>query len=914
MLKRIFEKILGNDLPLNTRLFYVILYGSLFISIFAFIGSCLGKAPMFSNILILIVVIFLLALYRIISKTGKYVTGCYIMIYGTMLVIFPLMYITGGGIDSAMPIYWVLMIVLTFSLVSNKKILFPTVLAQMFIFVFMVYIEERYPHIIIRFSSERSRCIDIIDAVILTGFTIGSILRSQNRVYLVERERSQRAINEAKEANKAKSRFLANMSHEIRTPMNAILGMVELILREDITDSVREKAHNIQTAGTSLLAIINDILDVSKVESGKMVIGEEEYQFTSLMNDVINMISVRLLDKNVELFANIDPNIPNVLKGDPIRIRQILINLLTNAVKFTQEGSITIDAGFRLHGEYAVLMINVTDTGMGITKENLSKLFNSFERLDEARNRHIEGTGLGLSICRDLLELMNGSISVRSEYQKGSTFSVVIPQKIVSKEAMISINDYDKERKIIIYEENEQHAQIMYEALQKLKLDSLIIRNHDNFINILDEEDITNIFISQNNYEKEKDTILKLNDKEICVIINFNAAIISFENAISIRRPVYCMNVAAAINCDNNKLDYSSSRKRIKFIAPDTSVLVIDDNLINLEVIKGLLNYYKINVRTALSGMEGINIIKEEKFDLVLLDYMMPNMDGVQTLNEIRNLEGEYYKNVPISALTANAVSGARDMLIGMGFQEYISKPIDVDKLERVLLEFLPKEAVQITDDEADKESHLEKGIEMADKICIEGIDTDEAMKRCNNDISVYNDILNVVIKEGMHRCNDIKEIFESENIDRYVVEVHGLKGAMASIGAIKLSEHAKKHEFAGKDGDIEYIKNDIDRLLEEYQMLIKNVREYINNINIQDEDKKNPDITDMQYRTILNNTYQFLEAFNAVEANEELKKLKEYNITDEKKNFINELTDLADEFEYEKAIQILKTEFEKWS
>lgn len=386
----------------------------------------------------------------------------------------------------------------------------------------------------------------------------------------------------ANASNKAKSVFLANMSHEIRTPMNAIIGMDEMILRTSPGEPIRKYALDIQSAGKTLLFIINDILDLSKIESGKMELVLVEYGFASVMNDVVNMTMKKAQDKSLDFNLSVAEDIPSILYGDEIRIRQIMLNLINNAIKYTQKGSVSVTVSYDASTE--MLVLSVSDTGIGIKEEDLGKLFGSFSRLEEDKNRNIEGTGLGLNITMRLVKMMDGEIDVSSKYGEGTTFTARMKQKVV------------------------------------------------------DDTPIGDFALNLMRTQEEKE-------------------------------------------------EYKPS-----LIAPSAKVLVVDDNDMNLEVMKGLLMDTEINITTAESGRECIDYLKKQTYDMVFLDQMMPEMSGVDTLEYIK--KERLVKDTPIIALTADAIVGARDNYIKEGFTDYLSKPVIYEELEALLLKYLDKNLI----------------------------------------------------------------------------------------------------------------------------------------------------------------------------------------------------------------------------
>ena len=566
-----------------------------------------------------------------------------------------------------------------------------------------------------------------INALVLWVFGLLILMFVVGMMYLLSAEEKVResdelreAKNQAEQANHAKSDFLANMSHEIRTPINAIMGMNEMVLRESKDESIREYAANIESASKTLLSLINDILDFSKIEAGKMEIVTAPYDTAIFFNDVVNMIDVKAKQKQLDFQVDIDSTLPSVLHGDEVRNRQIIVNILNNAVKYTKQGIVKLTVEGIREGGVVTLKMQVKDSGIGIKKEDMDKLFGGFQRLDLEQNRSIEGTGLGLAITRNLVESMKGRIEVESEYGKGSVFTVYLTQEIIDDTPM---GDF-KEK---------------FEAVAK----------------------------------QEK--------------------------------------------------GYKES-----FVAPDAKVLIVDDNDMNLAVAKALLKKTDIQITTCMSGMECLELIQKEYFDVILLDHMMPGMDGIQTLEKIKQTEN-MCKSVPVIALTANAIVGAKEQYIKAGFSDYLSKPIQGTELEKMLLKYLPEDRVS-TSQKADTDKG---GNEIEENNTLSYISKKVGLQYCMDSMDFYKEMLGLYCDGYEERVATLKEALEKEDWEIYTVTVHGLKSTSLNIGGEKVSKAAKELEEAGKklraseqvEDSKEFIKEHHDAAMKLYQATVEEAR-----------------------------------------------------------------------------------------
>ncbi|WP_010257426.1 ATP-binding protein [Treponema primitia] len=618
-------------------------------------------------------------------------------------------------------------------------------------------------------------------------------------------EKQIKALTEAERATQAKSAFLANTSHEIRTPMNAILGMAELILRKDIPQDVYEEARSIKQAGSNLLSIINDILDFSKIESGKLDIVEADYQLGSVINDVISIIRIRLSEKPILFTVDIDSKLPDRLAGDEVRVRQVLMNLLSNAVKYTQKGHIILAVTGEQREDQIVLSISVTDTGIGIKQEDMGKLFGEFQQFDTHRNQGIEGTGLGLAISRNLCRLMGGDIVVDSAYGKGSVFTATILQLVRSSESLAVVENPET-KAALLYESRREYADSIVYSIKNLGLpvtaagDMEQLSRELRACSLPGKKGYAFAFVCAEAVETAQSIIQELSLPTKLVLLAALQEISSFKNIPIISMPAYALSIANVIN---EKTDTPYHKETVvRFIAPEARLLIVDDIVTNLNVAKGLLSLYQTDITTVTSGKEAIELIKNNRYDMVLMDHMMPEMDGIETTAAIRALEGDYFKNLPIIVLTANAVTGMREMFLQKGFNDYFSKPIEISKLDGMMAKWIPPEKQIKPKPGTDSERIME-----TTGIKIDGVDTARGLAMTGGTEAGYRKVLASFRNDALERLPLLERVPNEQEISLFTTSVHALKSAAATIGAAGVSEEAAELEAAGKAGDLTRIE-----------------------------------------------------------------------------------------------------------
>lgn len=646
-----------------------------------------------------------------------------------------------------------------------------------------------------------------------SGKVLGVMLAFHDQTDLEE------ALELAENSNRAKTSFLAKMSHEIRTPMNAITGMSELILRERAAAGlIHEHALSIKQASANLMAIINDILDFSKIESGKLEIVPSEYLFSSLINDVISIIRMRVLDKRILFISTIDSNIPNRLIGDEVRIKQIILNLLSNAYKYCDNGFISIYVNCEFTGDNEVtLIIDISDSGIGIKKEDFDRLFNDFVQLDMVANKGVEGTGLGLVITKSLCEAMGGDISLYSTYGHGSIFTVRIPQKFTVYEKFASV-DNPEDKNVLVYETREAYTSSITSSIDNLGIECRLATNRERFLEELNNNKYSHIFVSSFLLDSVEKAVKKLGlDVIIVLLAEYGESAINTKTVKTLEMPVHAVSIANLLNGADDMGYKEIMRGGASFIAPEARALVVDDLITNLRVTEGLLLPYKMQVDLCQRGEDSIEMVKHNQYDIVFMDHMMPEMDGLEATDAIRRLEGkEYYKTVPIIALTANAVSGVREMFLNNGFNDFLAKPIELSKLNGMLETWIPQEKRL--------EYHEKEMYDNSPAIEIEGIDSQRVMTMSGGSRDVFFKTLSAYFKDGTEKIAELNRCCRDCDAHLYSVHIHALKSASASIGAYEIANLAKTLEFAGKNEDIEFIRKNNAQFIGELQALLDNI------------------------------------------------------------------------------------------
>lgn len=701
-----------SGLPFRVRLFNILA------SLGFIISLCNGVLSYWNNgdrkLLLINTGIALLSLsllfYAYHSK--KYQRCYFITIVVIFMFLFPIMFFKSGGYKGGMPSFYIFGILFTIFMLEGW-LMFFCVWLELIIYIFTIGIAYYYPDTVIWFQSEKEIVVDVLTGVVVSSASLGVAMYLHFRIYKKQQIFLSQAREEAMEANRAKSTFLANMSHEIRTPINVMLGMNEMILRESESREVVQYAKSVERAGNYLLSLINNILDITRIESKKLDIIEEKFSLRQLVQEVCLIGAKQAEAKNLEFVVDVEETLPKYLEGDALHIKQVILNLINNAVKYTKKGKVFLE----VCQEEKQISFSVKDTGIGIKKEDMEALFDMFMRADIKRHRNIEGSGLGLTIAKELCEQMGGHIQAESIYGKGSNFTVYFPLKDAGTEKI------------------GQWKVVEGEPVQE---------------------------------------------------------------------------------------------KRKKFFASEAQILLVDDSEQNIQVITSLLRRTGVQLDTAASGFECIEKVRNKKYHLIFLDYMMPEMDGIETFHRLKKeVNGQ---SVPVIALTADVSTGIHQHFLSEGFSDYLSKPVMWEKLEELLLQWLPAELVSMKNGAGEDWNITEKQLlDLKQKLKKWDIELSEGLRLLSGSISQYRKLAELFVEYYMPNKEQLARSFErlqntQKEIKNMTGLIHTLKSNARAVGAIELYELSFVMEKKGKIQDVNYINKAIPLLFFEWERAVQGI------------------------------------------------------------------------------------------
>ena len=729
-------------------------------------------------------------------------------------------------------------VILVYTMTGKKALItlcqFAFVITMTYEIVMMVLHGEAFDALVI------SRTVLHYFMVLFVGQFSKKIIDTWNQVLT----RSEDEVIQLTEATDRLNDFLANVSHEIRTPVNAIIGLTSICIDKSVDKEVTDEMINVRSAGRKVAEQISDILDYSEIDRKKAVRNNEDYMLSSLLHDLVTEIK-QYKTKNIELIIDVDPSIPAVMNSDVTKIKKILKALITNGLKYTQKGGVYV----RITSEdqdYGVnLCIEVTDTGIGMSDYELERVYDSFYQADSGRARMGGGLGLGLAIVSGFVSLLGGFMTINSRPDVGTTVHVSLPQKVVDPTSCMSVNNpdqlclgaylnFDKYSNPSV---RDYYNSMVLNIVKGLGIQMHRVNNADNLKLLRESLKLTHLFIAEDEYIANREFIEELaREMVVAVVANEDFVLPKSSNVRVLEKPFYCFPVVSILNSSIGDETVTTVKK---MRCDGVRALVVDDEAMNLVVAKSIFSRYGMNIWTAASGQESIDICRERVFDIIFMDHMMGGMDGVEAMKRIRTDVSGLNGSVPIIALTANAMSSAKQMFLAEGFDGFVSKPVEIEELERVLKHVLPKSAITYADGYAEtirkedekpsEEPDIKTDKDAFAKLKESGMDTDAGLKYCADDEEFYKSLLIQFASESDTKIPSLKKFYGGRDWHNYEILVHALKSTSKMIGLMELSDKAKALEMAAKEKKEDYILDHHEEVIKQYSSVASDIKEQFN-------------------------------------------------------------------------------------
>lgn len=857
-----------------------------------------SSAIAFASSVVLILVV--IAYFGIRLKMYDFFS--YVLVILLNFLIFPIMYIITGDITSGIPLYFLIGIIATFFLIRSR-ICYLLLVLELACYSYVLLHTNRYW---LNYSIYRRKegnpegmAISFFIAVSIPMF----VILYQTHIYERIHDKVQKSNKMIDEAQRNKARFLSNMTHDIRTPMNAIIGMNEILLREELDPVSKELAEQIKDSSAELLKIINNIFEFSKLDSNKMELYPHKYSFKNLISGVLESVANAYTEEETKIYTNIDPSIPASLFGDDIRIRQVFMYLLFSGVHKLFDSRVTLEINVEKRSEdnTALFKCRVSESGLGLSQVEIEAMLSAYTRYDSRQRSDYKGMGLELSICKEILEKMDGTLTVESVEGVGIAINFTFVNYILDEHDMVYL-DPTRNVSVLIYADNKMDQKIWQETLDDFQLTPKYVYGPNAFKNAIEDVKFTHIFIPESNYDLLKDIINTAECQEETYVVSSRTKIYTdFDKCRLIYYPLSCLNVSDVLNGIWNEEDYKLAMKSESIIYPKAKVLIVDDSMVNLRVLKGILKVFQIIPDMATNAQEAMEYINKTSYNLMILDQFMPDVDGVELLQRIKSVPNSNSKT-PVLCATADFGPEVERRLKAEGFQDYLAKPIRQHYLERSLRRFLPQDLAE----NIATEETIEEVTIVESRPDPEVIDFEKGAENVGGSFEAYAAVLNTYYREGCAKLKVVPTELENPDLNLYVVDVHALKSSSASIGAEGLSLLFKDLEFAGRENRRDFLEIQTQPTLLRFESVLEKVKLYLMNNNSYEANSVSPtektgEISEISKDIVLE-MQNAINTINLRRCEEIINELNEKNFGADINRMIADIKNSYDMFDYHKV------------
>ena len=914
-LKIVYDFFKDEKVPMDEKNFYLVMISCVPIYLMLSVAFVIRKYDfvVVTYSLTMILFVVLVAFLAKFTHSEKILGTLFCCILNFFII--PIYFFVTGDIFNGATIFFTLSIIVTVFLHTQSKILYPLVILELLSDGFYIYFVYRNSDLFEKTRSIVSLTNTVTTCFILVAISATLMCLYQTFIYNIAKKKLDDANRDISIAESSKSRFLANMTHEIRTPMNAIIGMTNLILKEELSDEARDQVNVVKNASSDLLRIINDILEYSKFDSGKVNLINTEYNISKLINGTVEAISKEYFKDNITLQVFVSCGIPSILFGDDVRIRQVFNYILFSSLSRSSYGHVYIDIDGDIDeiNKTVEIKCKVSSTGTGFSTAELNSMFNAYTDYDSRQKSSFKGMGLELNICKAILELMEGNMELQSIEGIGTSVQFSFKNYVIDKTPIAYIRESAK-FKPLIFESNVRHENRWQKLFSDFKVSASYTRNVSHFKSSVENTKFSHIFVDEHDYDMIKDHLNSYACEDITYVISSQDKNYGdFGECRILRAPLYSINLMEAVNNTWKDDKYVKETEKEIVTYPGARVLAVDDSTINLKVIESLLSGYEIIPRLAQSGREALDILKREQMDLLLLDQKMPEFDGIDTIHALRESDC-INKDIPAVCVTADFGADTKTRLVEEGFNDYLAKPINLVYFDKVIYNLLPKklrkvvkESETINDNSANAKNDNTADVNNDAPV----FDPNIGISNLAGSKDAYLAVLLEYYKEGCQKIECVPMQLAEGNVSLYTTNVHALKSSSATVGAMRISPLFKELEFAGKDNNIDFINSNTDKTLNMFKDVLSIVKEYLISENAYEEESEEvivegeESVLDMDQINVLLNS---INTMNLRVAEETINQLCVNNYGSELNKKLKNIKDAIDSFEYIEAKTIIES------